>query len=37
MDEVMRMRKEKKSAREISVLTGFSESYVRKVWNQNEA
>ena len=36
MDEVMRMRKEKKSAREISALTGFSESYVRKVWNQNE-
>ena len=34
MDEVMRMRKEKKSAREISALTGFSESYVRKVWNQ---
>jgi hypothetical protein len=34
MDEVIRMRKEKKTAREISKQTGFSESYVRKVWNQ---
>jgi hypothetical protein len=37
MDEVIRMRKEKKTAREISEQTGFSESYVRKVWNQTEA
>ena len=34
MDQVIRMRKENKSAREISEQTGFSESYVRKVWNQ---
>jgi uncharacterized protein YerC len=36
MDEVIRMRKERKTAREISEQTGFSESYVRKVWNQPE-
>jgi len=34
MDQVIRMRKENRSAREISEQTGFSESYVRKVWNQ---
>jgi len=33
MDQVMRMRQESKSAREISEVTGFSEYYVRKVWN----
>ena len=34
MEQVLLMRKENKSAREISEQTGFSESYVRKVWNQ---
>ena len=34
MEQVLRMRKEQKSAREIAEQTGFSESYVRKVWNQ---
>lgn len=34
MEQVIRMRKENKSAKEISEQTGFSESYVRKVWNQ---
>jgi hypothetical protein len=34
MEQVIRMRKENRSAREISEQTGFSESYVRKVWNQ---
>ena len=34
MEQVLRMRKENRSAREISEQTGFSESYVRKVWNQ---
>jgi hypothetical protein len=34
MEQVLQMRKENKSAREISEQTGFSESYVRKVWNQ---
>ena len=34
MEQVQQMRKERKSAREIAEQTGFSESYVRKVWNQ---
>ena len=34
MEQVQKMRADRKSAREIAELTGFSESYVRKVWNQ---
>jgi AraC-like DNA-binding protein len=34
MEQVQQMRKDRKSAREIAEQTGFSESYVRKVWNQ---
>jgi hypothetical protein len=34
MVQVKKLRKEKKSAKEISQLTGFSEYYVRKVWNK---
>lgn len=34
MEQVHKMRAERKSAREISERTGFSESYVRKVWNK---
>ena len=34
MVQVRRLRKENKSAKEISQLTGFSEYYVRKVWNK---
>ncbi len=33
MEQVHKMRAERKSAREIAERTGFSESYVRKVWN----
>jgi type II secretory pathway pseudopilin PulG len=33
MEQVVKMRSEQKSAKEISEQTGFSESYVRKVWN----
>jgi hypothetical protein len=36
MEQVHRMRQEKKTAREISALTGFSVYYVRKVWNQKD-
>lgn len=36
MEQVQRMRQEKKTAREISAVTGFSEYYVRKVWNNKE-
>ena len=36
MEKVMEMRKEKTSAREIAAITGFSESYVRKIWNQKD-
>ena len=36
MEQVKRLRKEGKPAREISQLTGFSEYYVRKVWNVNQ-
>ena len=36
MEKVMDMRKEKTSAREIAAITGFSESYVRKIWNQKD-
>jgi len=34
MEQVIKMRSEQKSAKEMSERTGFSESYVRKVWNQ---
>lgn len=36
MEQVLRMRLEKKNAKEISAQTGFSEYYVRKVWNTKE-
>jgi AraC-like DNA-binding protein len=36
MEQVKRLRKDGKPAREISQLTGFSEYYVRKVWNVNQ-
>lgn len=36
MERVHRLRKFGRSAREISQQTGFSEFYVRKVWNKNE-
>jgi hypothetical protein len=36
MEQVHRLRKEGRPAREISQLTGFSEYYVRKVWNTKE-
>jgi AraC-like DNA-binding protein len=36
MEQVHRLRKEKRTAREISQQTGFSEYYVRKVWNNRE-
>jgi len=34
MEQVQKMRADRRSAREIAEQTGFSESYVRKVWNQ---
>jgi DNA-binding CsgD family transcriptional regulator len=34
MEQVKKLRKAGKSAAEISQLTGFSEYYVRKVWNK---
>jgi hypothetical protein len=33
MERVRQLRSEQKTAKEISEQTGFSESYVRKVWN----
>ena len=33
MEQVQKMRADRRSAREIAEQTGFSESYVRKVWN----
>lgn len=36
MEQVKKLREEKRSAREISEQTGFSEYYVRKVWNTKE-
>jgi hypothetical protein len=36
MEKVMEMRKDKTSAKEIAAITGFSESYVRKIWNQKD-
>lgn len=36
MEQVHKLRNEKKPAKEISKLTGFSEYYVRKVWNTKE-
>jgi hypothetical protein len=36
MEKVAELRKEKISAREIAAITGFSESYVRKIWNPKE-
>jgi ligand-binding sensor domain-containing protein len=34
MEQVKQLRKANKSAKEISQITGFSEYYVRKVWNK---
>jgi hypothetical protein len=34
MEQVLKMRSEQKSAKEISEQKEFSESYLRKVWNQ---
>jgi AraC-like DNA-binding protein len=36
LEKVMEMRKDKTSAKEIAAITGFSESYVRKIWNQKD-
>jgi len=36
MQQVVRLRKENRPAKEISELTGFSVYYVRKVWNQKD-
>lgn len=36
MEQVHKLRKENRPAREISQLTGFSEYYVRKLWNTKE-
>jgi hypothetical protein len=36
MEQVHKLRKENRPARDISQLTGFSEYYVRKVWNTKE-
>lgn len=35
MEQVQKMRADRRSAREIAEQTGFSESYVRKVWNNS--
>ena len=37
MEQVKDLRKANKSAKEISQTTGFSEYYVRKVWNKKQA
>jgi methyl-accepting chemotaxis protein len=36
MEKVMEMRKGRTSAKEIAAISGFSESYVRKIWNQKD-
>jgi hypothetical protein len=36
MEKVMQFRKEKKTASEISEVTGFSVLYVRKIWNNKQ-
>jgi AraC-like DNA-binding protein len=33
MEQVRQLRKANRPAKEISQLTGFSEYYVRKIWN----
>ena len=37
MEQVKQLRKANKSAKEISQITGFSEYYVRKVWNKQNS